>query len=56
MKEKELTAEQKKERYQEAILEGLPDEVKEMLKVHLMYCTIFSVGLFCMYVFPLAVL
>lgn len=34
MKEKELTPEQKKERYQEAILEGLADEVKEMLKVH----------------------
>ena len=33
MKEKELTAEQKKERHQEAILEGLPDEVKEMVKV-----------------------
>jgi hypothetical protein len=34
VKEKELTPEQKKEKYQEAILEGLPDEVKEMLKVH----------------------
>ena len=43
MKEKELTPEQKKERYQEAILEGLPDEVKEMLKVHFLCIILFLI-------------
>ena len=33
VKKKELTPEQQKEKYQEAILEGLPEEVKDMLKV-----------------------